>query len=101
MKLQGEKGSLSYQLLQQQQGAICIKIKKINNFFINNNYKAQQLNFLIIYLNHNKYLSNNSMNELLNLEKERQKRVTKVPKDVTKGGIPWHQGCFSDGSVFF
>ena len=41
------------------------------------------------------------MNELLNLEQERQKRVTKAPKDVTKGGIPWHQGCFSDGYVFF
>ena len=40
------------------------------------------------------------MNELLNLEKKR-KGVTKALKDVTKGGIPWHQGCFSDGSVFF
>ena len=61
MKLQGEKGSLAYQLLQWQPIATCIKIKKINKFFINNNYKAQQLNFVIT-----------RMNETLNLEKERQ-----------------------------
>ena len=31
------------------------------------------------------------MNEPINSEKER----TKAAKDFDKGGIPWHQGCFS------
>ena len=39
------------------------------------------------------------MNKSINLERERE-RVTKAAKDVDKGGIPWHQVCFSDGIKF-
>ena len=41
------------------------------------------------------------MNKSINLEREREReRVRKAAKDVDKGGIPWHQGCFSDGTRF-
>ena len=41
------------------------------------------------------------MNKSINLEREREReRVTKAAKDVDKEGIPWHQGCFSDGTRF-
>ena len=73
IKLQGEKGPQAYQLLQQQQGIICIEkeIKKLNAC-INNNYMAQQFDFVIIYLKHNIYLSYNPMKKPLNLEKQKE-----------------------------
>ena len=76
---------------QKKNWANCIKInelKKFNNYLINKNYKAQQLDFSI---------NTHPMNKPINLERE---RVTKAAKDVDKGGIPWHQGCFSYGIIF-
>ena len=74
--MQGEKESLAYQLFQQKQHQpAAFKRKKknqINTYFINNNYKAKQLSSLMI--------------ESLHLKRE--KKVTKTPKDVTKGGYP-------------
>ena len=29
-----------------------------------------------------------------------RKKVTKAAKDFDEGGIPWHQGCFSYGTIF-
>ena len=74
IKLQGEKGPQAYQLLQQQQGIICIEkeIKKLNASCINNNCIAQQFDFAIIYLKHNIYLNYNPMKKPLNLEKQKE-----------------------------
>ena len=44
------------------------------------------------------------MNEALNLEKEREreKKVAKAHKDVTKeGSLAWNQGCFQMEAYFF
>ena len=78
----GEKESQAYQLFQQTQNqpATLKKKKKknqINTYFINDNYKAQQLI--------------SPMNESLHLKRE--KKVTKTPRDVTKGGYLGKEWC--------